>query len=258
MPFEINLLEPKYCDYLFIDTNNKVHLLVPIAGGDTIGLDNTCKMAVELKKFLLGSNNHLSAIKQLNNYCKNLSKDIAYLPLGDFLRNQKIDRLKQIEDYVKILKIISQEFLYPELTARYVKFPVAVNTVMSRQNNCLAMRLSPFDPDDFTVIEDPVFSLSRKQYSNGSYEYFGDSLSKTLTESFNKVRFNNSKNAKDNVIDLAVKKLGDYRGALLSDVRNAIISSVNELYGQNNNDLSGFSVDLTVRSNEVGVREQIK
>ncbi|MDI9826541.1 hypothetical protein QM437_16035, partial [Legionella pneumophila] len=39
----IKFKEPERCDYLYIDENNKVHILLPIVGGDEIGLDNTCQ-----------------------------------------------------------------------------------------------------------------------------------------------------------------------------------------------------------------------
>jgi effector protein SdcA len=49
----IKFKEPEQCEYLHIDKNNKVHILLPIVGGDEIGLDNTCETTGELLAFFM-------------------------------------------------------------------------------------------------------------------------------------------------------------------------------------------------------------
>lgn len=76
----IKFKEPERCDYLYIDENNKVHLLMPIVGGDEIGLDNTCQTAVEIRSFFYGNTHHdearHSAEQQLADYKTQLEEDI--------------------------------------------------------------------------------------------------------------------------------------------------------------------------------------
>ena len=50
--FRIKLKEPVAPRYIHVNpVDNKVHLLVPIIGGQEIGTDNTCKSAVALETF---------------------------------------------------------------------------------------------------------------------------------------------------------------------------------------------------------------
>lgn len=85
---------------------------MPIVGGDEIGLDNTCKTALELKTFFFGikvGNEHKGSAEQLlTEYQHNLQKDInciensqKYLSkyaFGDLLRekNNAYNKLKNI------------------------------------------------------------------------------------------------------------------------------------------------------------------
>ncbi|HBP6897473.1 TPA: protein SdcA, partial [Legionella pneumophila] len=118
----IKFKEPERCDYLYIDENNKVHLLMPIVGGDEIGLDNTCQTAVELRSFFYGNTHHgearHSAEQQLTDYKKQLEEDIKAInsqkgisryAYTDLLREKK-ERLKQIEKYIELINVLKTEY----------------------------------------------------------------------------------------------------------------------------------------------------
>ncbi len=68
-------------DYVYVDENNQVHLLCPITGGDTIGLDNTCQSTKEIKQFfgISSGTQDKSAIAVLTKYRSDLEYDIALL-----------------------------------------------------------------------------------------------------------------------------------------------------------------------------------
>lgn len=53
MLLSLALVEPKTAEYLHIDSHNRVHLLLPIVGGESIGIDNTCKTVMEMQAFFM-------------------------------------------------------------------------------------------------------------------------------------------------------------------------------------------------------------
>lgn len=68
---KIKFKEPERCEYLHIAKDNKVHILLPIVGGDEIGLDNTCETTGELLTFFYGKTHggtKYSAEHHLNEY----------------------------------------------------------------------------------------------------------------------------------------------------------------------------------------------
>lgn len=51
MPKHLKFKEPDSCNYVYVDSQNKVHLMMPIVGGDGVGTDNTCETGLELRCF---------------------------------------------------------------------------------------------------------------------------------------------------------------------------------------------------------------
>ncbi len=70
-------------DYGYFDEMDRFHWLLPLIGGDTIGLDNTCKTMLELQTFFNGDSHakppRLSALTVLMNYQEHLKNDIDKL-----------------------------------------------------------------------------------------------------------------------------------------------------------------------------------
>lgn len=254
MPFSIKLKEPLDCDYIFIDENNYVHLLLPIVGGETIGLDNTCKMAMELKNFLFGSDRKPSAYHQLQQYEQALEHDLEALPDSSLLHVEKEKRLQQIRLYLYFLKITDKEGNYSELEGRYIKYPQAVNRILQRQNNCLAMRLSPQEPDEWTAISNPVFKLKRKARQwDFTYDYrdqYGSytCLSRRLEEdiAYHKAHLPPKKTLKDAIIAEVTRIVGPGPGVDLQQLKEATKRVLNEQYNVNNLDLDHAAIGGTL------------
>ena len=178
MPEIIKFKEPERCDYLYVDEHNKVHIILPIVGGDEIGLDNTCETSRELTSFFYGSRHdgivRSSAEAQLTEYKKQLEEDIKAIhtqkkisphAFSDLLK-AKVDRLKQIEQYIQLIKIAKDNYdvdddLSQLHTSGIPRMPSAVKEIIGSSENAFAVRLSHYDNDKFTRFDDPVFSLMR-------------------------------------------------------------------------------------------------
>lgn len=177
----IKLKEPERCDYLYIDDKNRVHLLLPLVGGEEIGLDNTCQTVVELTTFFYGSNIHgnekISAEQQLANYKQALEDDIkainsqkAISPSAyqDLLREKK-ERLKQIDEYIKLVQVLKKDYdadQHIEKLNRDTKLPPVIGEIIAASTNAAAVRLSPARRDPLIAFTDPIFSLKRQERWN--------------------------------------------------------------------------------------------
>lgn len=169
MPDPIKFKEPERCDYVYIDENNKVHLMLPLVGGERIGLDNTCQAGVELKTFFHGSK-HGSTIKysaqhHLEEYAKSLEADIqaikkqkAISPLAfeDQLKIKQ-ERLIQVKEYIKLITVLKKDYdkdkgidmlkILNNGDNRYPALPPKVSALLKSATNGFGVRLSPFETD---------------------------------------------------------------------------------------------------------------
>ncbi|WP_133128722.1 hypothetical protein [Legionella nagasakiensis] len=176
-----DLKEPEKCDYLYIDEQNHVHLMLPLVGGDEIGLDNTCQTAAELRTFFYGKAGKPSAEQTLQAYLTQLEKDILALQeeqerhLSSFayqkIINQKKQRFIQIQNYLQLIRAIKRDFdidgKIRELnTQTYPELPTGIIKVLKAARNAFAIRLSPDKPDPLTRFDHPVFQINRNQYSD--------------------------------------------------------------------------------------------
>lgn len=170
MDIDFAFQEPKSADYIYIDDQNKVHVLIPIVGGETIGLDNTCKTAMEFQAFFFGKDKKKSALYVLENYQKNLVKDIELLhemSIFSKMMAQKEERLEQINEYITLLKKVDNCFTNPN--EPFPALPEAVHSLFEKQNNCFTMHLSPKIPDHIMRTRYPTFSLKRPKIQLDHY-----------------------------------------------------------------------------------------
>lgn len=167
--------EPTSCDYIYIDENNGVHLLVPIVGGNGIGTDNTCQMKTELGVFLEGKPAKPAMLSKyppyemlpavpakpaikgiLESYAKALMADIKELEKftdGTNLKRLKQERLEQINGYIEIVSFIKNTGInkyswFDDMTNHCKTNGVAIRLSPSREDNCLSLSL-------------PIFSFAR-------------------------------------------------------------------------------------------------
>ena len=164
----VNLREKSRYDYVFIDDNNEIHLMLPLVGGDTIGLDNTCQALSEINTFFerdgAGDLNKKSAWHVLNRYKMDIEFDLDVLSKkttleAPELRAQKTDRLQQINVYLSKLTIIAQS---SQLAAANLgQYPRAMKELLQTNTNCFTVRLSPAYPDLQIKFDTPIFSLQR-------------------------------------------------------------------------------------------------
>jgi ankyrin repeat protein len=182
MPIEITLTlsEPKSVDYVYIDANNQVHVLLPLVTGETIGLDNTCKTQLELQRFFglrtdtyrQGEPN--SAKEILVKYKKALEHDIAVLnpidPQGSLITIKRA-RLTQITSYITLLQAIERKW-QEDLAGATPKLPEPMLRLLNAKTNCLSIQLSPKIEDPLIRTQNPVFSVARKPRDrHGAIEY---------------------------------------------------------------------------------------
>ncbi|VEB38670.1 SidC protein [Legionella sainthelensi] len=180
MPKHLKFKEPDSCNYVYVDSQNKVHLMMPIVGGDGVGTDNTCETGLELRCFFHGffeeGVQRKSAIEELTDYKKQLEEDILAIemqkelsPLAyKDLQNEKKHRLVQIEEYIKLVETIKQKYdadgKIAGLNKKFApELPSGVCKVVDNSKNAFAVRLSPDDPDSFTRFDKPLFGLKRNQ-----------------------------------------------------------------------------------------------
>lgn len=194
MPYQ----EREQVDHVFVDAENRVHVLLPVVRGERIALDNTCKTVKEMQQFFLGSEAIMSGnggrvlteakpscLASLKQYEIDLTADIESLqdnPSLELLKLLKEDRLVQIRAYIYVLEqMVIPELLHQIGEGQYPTFPDKVKTILNKKENALGMVLSPVVPDYALRIEEPVFSLSRRYQQPG--------LGPTLREKFDDKTF---------------------------------------------------------------------
>lgn len=222
----IKFKEPERCDYLYIDANNKVHLLMPIVGGEEIGLDNTCQMTVELKTFFFGNSYNgkekYSAELQLTEYKKQLLEDINAInsqkgisryAYSDLLKEKK-ERLKQIEKYIELIKVLKEEYdkkneigiieTYP-----IPNLPTALEQIFQSSQNGYAVRLSPAHPDLATRFNNPLFQIKRN-YEDSDLpltEGLGYHLRTTLLPNAQTPTLIDKKSSRDKIVEIVLAQV---------------------------------------------------
>lgn len=218
MPHKYDFQEPESADYIFIDPDNYVHVLVPLVGGYTISTDNTCKTNTGLKTFLGVNemNDHGEVILQkrpsaltiLKKYKEALEHDI------DLLENtikdvailiEKESRLKQIEAYItmmgKLLKPTRLENIeevqvfggppqvrvigFVDVFEEEIVYQAAID-ITKKRNNCFGMRLSidPAHEDPAVKIPNPVFEVKRCSNRKVAIPGLGTQLRETFSKRF--------------------------------------------------------------------------
>ncbi|NDH08393.1 MAG: hypothetical protein EBY16_02020 [Gammaproteobacteria bacterium] len=236
MPFDLSLVEPQSVDYIYIDEHNKVHLLLPIVGGHSIGLDNTCQTAIELQKFWHGGKDSLSALKVLEDYQQKLDEDISFLEKTGTYKaaiNLKTDRKIQIENYIDLLKGLEQQLacsrdVYPRLPG-YVQ-----ELFKDSVRNCFTIHLCPYNKDWALRGMNPTFSLKRHE-DRDRLDGLGAHLRAKIEAAFLGSNLSDTTSARDM---LKAQVIQSFVGASLKELQAYTQAIILEKFGE--------SVDLTI------------
>ncbi len=165
--FTIQFREPIAPRYIFVNPeNNQVHLLLPIVGGDAIGLDNTCQTVMALKIFF-GKNagaalEQQSALSELKRYQRALQFDISLIQADTPIKRLKTERLEQVQRYIAALQIMQSSPVLEALNAVFPDYPQPIKELISQNTNIYSMLLHPQNPDPWLRAVNPIFSVDRQ------------------------------------------------------------------------------------------------
>ncbi len=147
----IPFTEPVSPRYIHINPEtNRVHLLVPVVGGQDISTDNTCKATVALREFFDGE-----ALRELTAYKSALALDIGLLEAGHAQRVAKEARLAQVEAYMEAISAMQHS--YGE----------AMNAFLARPSNLYGIQLRPRVQDSQSRVVNPAFNIERRNNAAG-------------------------------------------------------------------------------------------
>ncbi|MFY7698075.1 MAG: hypothetical protein ACOVQX_04585 [Legionella sp.] len=145
----IELITPRYIH--INPATNKVHLMVPVVGGQEISTDNTCKATVALREFFDGD-----ALRELTAYKEALAFDIGLLEAGDAKRAGKEERLAQIEAYIEAV------------SAMRLSYGDAMSAFLARPSNLYSIQLRPRAQDIQSRVVNPAFNVNRTNNAAGT------------------------------------------------------------------------------------------
>ena len=169
---KITLAEPVSPRYIYINPEtNKVHLMLPVVSGTSIGLDNTCKAVHSLQEFLGKSLDpkQVTALNELTQYKTALEFDLKYIAEDNPLKQEKRDRLEQINHYINALTSLAGNKVLDTLNGDYPAYPEPLQALMRDiASNLYSILLRPAEQDVNLRTSNPVFSLNRKNDDKGN------------------------------------------------------------------------------------------
>jgi effector protein SidC len=176
--------EKQSYDHIYIDSENQVHIMIPIMSGDTIGMDNTCQIAQPLHTF----NHNIKNI--ISDYIKDLEIDLAFLKglakekkpfVGvniPLLIEQKNVRHQQLACYMVVITALLEDQAYKkamqgtytetgdEIFTRPLPAGIQRNIKKSGQN-FVGILCTPRIQDNVTLLGKHLFSVRRIPQING-------------------------------------------------------------------------------------------
>ena len=160
--FTVDLHEPQQARYIYVDEDTgDLHLMIPICGGEEIGIDNTCQSTVELKNFMGGGAPGKSAKDSLALYQKALEQDLQLLPVGNEKRKAKTKRLEQVKEFSKLIEKWKRSIP----GGFYNHYTSGIKKLMEARTNFHSMLLRPQVQDTFLRAAGYVFSVKRNDES---------------------------------------------------------------------------------------------
>ncbi len=144
-------IEPKKPRFIYVNhATNKVHLLIPVVGGQEISTDNTCKSTLALRDFFEGG-----ARGALSAYKAALEIDILALLVGKHERVCKEERLTQIHAYIVAV------------AAMRPRYREAMTAFLVKPCNLYGIQLRPREQDFQSTVVNPAFNIKRGNDAGG-------------------------------------------------------------------------------------------
>ena len=154
--------------YTYIDKEANVHVFIPVTGGDSTALENTCQSTTEMRKFF--SDGPDSGLGSVRRHIANIQYNIELLTIDQvqnnsnhsatFARQEKI--LSQLKRYEQILQAIKPPLAAALNMGSYPDYPAEVGQLLAENgSNGVGVRFSPRDEDGYLRLTRPLFSVTR-------------------------------------------------------------------------------------------------
>jgi hypothetical protein len=215
--------EPTAPRYIYVNpTNNRVHLLVPIVGGQEISTDNTCQSRAGLKRFFR-SGDHINnrGFHELIRYRDALQSDCRAMEGSSHPeRVAKLERLTHINCYIRAFEAFAHESLGSGSSGQG---PIedAIRAVLRARSNLFSMHLRPEYPDAYGHVESPIFTVNRVVPSP---------LKNELHQAFQGVRVE-TRTARSMLIDAVTNALPGQNSPSVPTIQTALTTQIQRLCG---------------------------
>lgn len=156
------IIEPRAPRYIRVNPeDNRIHVFVPIVGGDRIGTDNTCKSTEAIKSFFR------NILRELEDYKAALEFELSTVNIvNNIKREEKNSRLVQIDQYIQAMRAMKEKSEIEQLTLpAYPVYPESLVKLMIKRDNLLSVSLRPTVMDSLLRFVNPVFSITRNEHS---------------------------------------------------------------------------------------------
>ncbi|HJN37626.1 MAG TPA: hypothetical protein QF353_02500, partial [Gammaproteobacteria bacterium] len=187
--------ENKVHDYIYVD-GDQLYVMLPVIGGNTIGLDNTCKTSLQLKDYFYNK----KGLKSVRKYTNLLHEELEIL--GPFEGQEEqvariLNQLKDLKHYEEILVNFSSKKTQwvDQFHRSFPEIPAEIQQVVKEGKNLSSILLAPKGTDGYLRLNDYTFSLKRDRrevFAKELREGMGrlDITSKGVEELFNKASLN--------------------------------------------------------------------
>ena len=145
--------------------------MMPVVSGTDIGLDNTCKSVYALQEFFGKSERRqqVTVLNELTHYKEALEFDLSLVMEMPELKEQKQERLAQINQYIVLINKIRSSEVLNSLGSLFPAYPEPLQALMrERHTNLYSMVLRPIVQDTYLRSVNPVFSVRRTNDLRGN------------------------------------------------------------------------------------------
>lgn len=209
---KLPLKEQVRANYLYIDPDNIVHVLMPVVSGIRIGLDNTCQAVYSLQEFFDKGNRSKkrnSLKNELLAYKEALKSDLSLLEAHALLAQQKQERLTQINTYLAVITQLEKHSELECLSQNYPTYPRPLEDLMQNRatSNLYSMVLRPSTEDTHLRSEaaNPTFSVAHGSMARDRHTSVSQ-LQQALIGAYAPLRYE-SQNLKSQVIQRVLTDL---------------------------------------------------